>query len=541
MIAVIVLALAVVGWAWLQERSKDRDSAAAAACVEGTVTLNVTIDPAIAESVKAAGERFNATTPHMRDHCAQVAVTAQPSAAMVTAFAGVTTNTPWDPALGPQPGLWIPDSSRSVELMRIPGLIAGTPLPVAVSPIAVAVPDELRRAMETAQTKWADLPRLQQGSLSDLGLATWGPLRMAMPTGDPTLAVATAVGSGVSGTDPLDETAARSGQVISAVSQLAATAPPTTDLTAALTELAAAADPAAAPLHAVAATEQQIRTHPDLTAFRPVGNGPVNDYPAAEIVGNWVNQTQNLVAGLFVDFLRATEQSKLFTDNGFGAAPPATSAVPAKAVLTQVQQVLANPILGVHATALVDTSASMSTQEGAMTRLANSLAALQSTMTVMPPEFGLGVWTYAKTTDGSNPYRIAAPTAALTDQQRTAITQALGTVTASSIAPDLTYPSLEAAYRSAVENCKAGRTNSILLITDGPQDDSTITGEQLLTDIAGLGNPAKPIRIDVIVVGGNGTQTLQTLSQRTGGTYTKVTSSNDLAFATAVANALTTP
>ncbi|WP_459960045.1 VWA domain-containing protein [Nocardia sp. IFM 10818] len=536
----IVLALAVVGWAWLQERSKDRDSAAAAACVEGTVTLNVTVDPTIAEPVKAAAERFNATKPHVRDHCALVAVNPQPSAAMVTAFAGAVANAPWDPALGPQPGLWIPESMRSVELMRVPGLIAGTPQPIAVSPIALAVPDEVRRAMETAQTKWADLPRLQQGSLTDLGLPAWGPLRLAMPAGDASLAVAAAVGSGVSGTDPLDETAARSGQVISAVSQLAATAPAAADATTALTELAAALDPAA-PLHAVAATEQQIRTRPGLTAYRPVGNGPVDDYPAAEIVGNWVNQTQNLVAGLFIDYLRAPEQSKLFTDNGFGAAPPATSAVPAKAVLTRVQQVLAEPVLGVHATVLLDTSSSMSTAEGSMTRLANSLAALQSTMTVMPPEFGLGVWTYAKTTDGSNPYRIAAPTAALTDQQRTAVTQALGAVSASAIAPDRTYPTLEAAYRSALENYTTGRTNSILLITDGPQDDSTITGEQLLTDLAALANPAKPIRIDVIVISGNGTQTLQTLTQRTGGTYTKVTSSNDLAYGTAVSKALTTP
>ncbi|WP_067822747.1 VWA domain-containing protein [Nocardia inohanensis] len=536
-VAVIVLVLAVVGWAWLQERSKNHDNAAAAACVEGTATLNVTVEPDIAGPVKAAAERFNATEPHVRDHCAQVVVNPQPTSAMITAF----TAGKWDPALGAQPGLWIPESSRSIELMRVPGLIAGTPAPIASSPIALAVPDELRRALETAQVHWADLPKLQQGSLSDIGLAPWGKLRLALPAGDPTLAVATAVGSGVSGTDPLDENAAKSGQVVSAISNLGAGAPAVKDTATALTELAAATDQATAPVHAVPGTEQQIRSRNGLTAFRPAGNGPVADFPAAQLTGSWVDQTQNLVAGLFSDFLRAPEQSKLFTDNGFSAAPPAAATVPGKAALTQVQQVLSNPVLGVNSTVLLDISSSMGTQDGIMTRLANSLAALQSTMTVMPADFGLGVWSYAKNVDGNNPYRILTPTAPLTTDQRNALGQALSTVTPSPSKTDRTYPTLEAAYKAAVAGYATGRTNSVLLITDGPDDDSTITGDQLLADIAAAGDPARPVKVNVIVIGGGSTQTLQTLAQRTGGSYTKVTTTDDLAFGTAVNKALTTP
>ncbi|MEV6772311.1 substrate-binding domain-containing protein [Nocardia sp. NPDC051030] len=534
----IVLALAVIGWAWLQQRSKDRDNAAAASCVEGTTTLNVTVDPDIATPVKAAADRFNATKPHVRDHCAQVSVNAQPSAAMIAAF---TSNAAWDPKLGPQPALWIPESSRSVELMRVPGLIAGTPAPIALSPISLAVPDELRRALETAQVHWADLAKFQQGSLADIGLAPWGKLRLAVPSGDATLAVAAAVGSGVSGTDPLDENTAKSGQVISAISNLAAGAPPAKDTVSALTDLAAA--PAAnAPLHAIAATEQQIRARNGLTAFRPTGDGPVADYPAAQLTGAWVDQTENLAAGLFADFLRAPEQSKLFTDNGFGAAPPATARVPAKAALNQVQQVLAHPVLGVSATVLLDVSSSMATQDGTTTRLANAIAALQSTMTVMPPDFGLGVWTYAKNLDGDNASKVLTATAPLTDEQRTAIAQSLATVTASTSKPDRTYPTLEAAYKNAVSNYAANRTNSILLITDGPEDDSTVTGDQLLNAIAAATDPAHPVRVDIIVLGGGpGTQTLQTLTQRTGGSYTKVPAGNNLAFGTAVSQTLTTP
>lgn len=45
----------------------------------------------------------------------------------------------------------------------------------------------------------------------------------------------------------------------------------------------------------------------------------------------------------------------------------------------------------------------------------------------------------------------------------------------------------------------------------------------------------------MIVLGGSGTQTLQTLAQQTGGSYTRLATSNDLGFGSAVVKALTTP
>ncbi|NNH70833.1 VWA domain-containing protein [Nocardia uniformis] len=539
MVAVLLLAVAVVGWSWLQERAKERDAAAAASCAEGTATLNVTVDPDIVTPVRAAADRYNATNPRIRDHCAQVVVNPQPSAAMVAAF---TSNEPWNTALGPQPALWIPNSARAVELMRVPGLIEGTPVPVAVSAIALGAPDELRRALEAAQVTWSDLPRLQQGSLAEIGLGGWGGLRLAMPSGDDTLALALAVGSGVSGSDPLTDEAAGSGQVVSAISRLAAGAPPASDPAAALTEAATATDLPNAPIHAVTATEQQIRAaEGGLTVFRPVGNAPVADYPAALLNGSWVDQTQGLGAGLFADFLRAPEQAKLFTDNGFGAAPPTGPKVPAKQVLQQVQQVLANPVLGVRATALVDVSSSMGTTDGTLTRLANTLGALQSTMNVMPPDFGLGVWTFSKDLVGTDPYQVVSATGPLTDAHRAEIAQALSAVTVTSSQTDRAYPSLSAAYQAAVAGYVSGQTNSVLLITDGPTDDSPITGDQLLAEIADATDPARPVRVDVIVVGSQGPQTLQTLAEQTGGTYTRVPTTNELAFGSAMNQALTTP
>ncbi|WP_280263953.1 VWA domain-containing protein [Nocardia wallacei] len=536
-VAVLLVVAAVGGWFWLRGHSASSDRSAAGECVEGQVTLPVTVDPDIATPVRAAADRYNATTPQVRDHCVTVAVNVQPSAAMVGAF---TSGGAWDSKLGPQPALWIADSTRSVEQMRVPGVIGGVPASVAVSPIVLAVPEPLRQALDQAKVGWSDLPRLQQGSLGEVGLDGWGGLRMAMPAGDNALAAALAVGSNVSGAEPLTDEAARTGQVVSGISQLAAGAPESDDTTGALASLTGTPGAANAAIHATAVTEQQLKTSGGTTAFRPEGANPIADYPAAMLTGPWVDKTQNLVAGMFTDYLRAPDQQKLFADNGFQPAAATVAAAP-KSVLDQVKSVLANPVLGVQSTVLLDTSAAMGATDGSLTRLANALGALQSTMDTMPPDFGLGVWTYAGDQDGGTPYKVVSQTAPLTRQHRTELAQSLGNVSASSAQSDSTYPALEAAYKGAVTGHAQGRTNSVLLITGGPNDGSSLTGDQLVSRIKAATDPAHPVRIDIIVVGGPGTQTLQTLAQQTGGTYTRLTSSNDLTFGTAVNHALTTP
>ncbi len=535
-VAVLLLIAAVGAWFWLSNRSASENSSAAGQCIEGPLTLAVTVDPDIADPVRTAADRYNATSPQVRDHCAKVSVTVQPTAAMVSGL----TAPEWNSKLGPQPALWIPSSTRAVEQMRVPGLVQGAPASVALSPIVVAAPDQLAEALTKADLSWSDLQRLQRGSLGDVGLGSWGGLKMALPPGDDSLAAAVSVGSAVSGSDPLTEESAKSGQVVAAISGLASEAPESADSAAALATVADTAHAPTAAIHAVAVTEQQAKAHSGVGTFHPTGATPVADHPAAMLTGGWVDKTQNLVAGMFADYLRAPQQQKLFTDNGFQPAAATPPATPAKSVLDGVQSVLDHPVLGVQSTILIDTSASMAVTDGSMSRLNNALAAVQSTLDTMPPDFGAGAWVYARDIEGGKPYRVVAPTAALSTAHRSELSTALGHVALNGSDTDRTYQALEAAYRSAGEDYAAGKTNSVLLITGGPNDQSSVTGDQLVSDITG-GDSAHKVRIDVIVVGGQGNQTLQNLAQKTGGSYTKVTTSDGMTFGTAVNNALTTP
>ncbi|MGI5218261.1 VWA domain-containing protein [Nocardia sp. CA-290969] len=535
-VVVVVLIALVAAW-WRLGEDSPVGASTDGACTEGGAVLDITVDPEIADPIRTLAARYNETRPVVLDHCAEVVVTERPTAEMVAAF---TSNATWNPVLGPRPALWIPVSSRQIESMRVPGLIEGTPRSIASSPIVLAVPEVLRHALAAVQTSWADLPRLQQGSLEAIGLPGWNGLQMALPPGDTSLAVAAAVAGAVSGTDPLTAEAVASGQAVSAVSALAAVAPQVTDIPAAITALGAAA-PAEAAVHAVPVTQRVLAANGKATFYVPAGAAPVADYPAAVMTGPWVDKTENLIAGLFAEYLRKPEQQRDLIAAGFAAPPDRPVAVAPRAALDRLRGVLDNPVLGVHATALLDVSASMATTDGELSRLTNTIGALASTLNVMPPEFGLGIWTFGKDAGNGDPYEVIADTAPLTDEHRGTLMGSLGSIEATTAQADECYPALLAAYRSAVENYAADRTNSILLVTDGPADDSALSGTDLLAAVEDAGAPETPIRVDVIVVGGAGSDTLRTLTERTGGTYKVLPTSNDLEFGTAMVGALTTP
>ncbi|KAA0020062.1 substrate-binding domain-containing protein [Antrihabitans cavernicola] len=558
-VAVVLVVVLVIGWFKLRDVITDQGKDAADACVEGNSTLAVTADPDIAPLIKAAADRYNATKPVVRDHCVTVAVAAKPSQLVESGLLGGT----WDDgAQGPRPALWIPQSSSSVQrVSSVKGLIDGQPKSLATSPIVLAVQPILQQALTRANIGWQDLPRLQGAadSLAPLGLPGWGGLRLVLPAGPLSGAGAASVGAVAAavsnaGVGPLSDDAARSPAVVSAVSTMAAGAgaangdrPATT--AAALAFLSAQTDRVTAPFHAVATTAQQVaqaaKGSDKVASFAPLGAGPIADYPTTALSGDWVDETQNRSAALFVDFLSQSDQTKSLTDAGFvtSPAPPNTILPASGAVQDQLADVVAKPRLGSNATVLLDVSSSMSTTEGDGTRLSNVAAALRDQVKASTDTSRLALWEYAKNLDGPNPYRVAVSSAPLTSNQRSLVDQALSAATATSVAKDNTYPSVEAAYKAAIAGFVPGQTNSLLLVTDGPDDDSPISGQQLLDDIAAAADPAKPIRIDVIVVGpGNpgSANTVQTLAQRSGGTLATVATSTGQNLPDAVAKALRT-
>lgn len=538
-ITIAVVVAAVFGWFALRDRISDQGVDAANQCVEGSAVLTVAADPDISGPVEQLAARFNESAPVVRDHCVTVQVRATASDTIRAAVNSGIDN--WDTAaLGNRPGLWIPQSSADVEAVTDRGAIDGTPRAVASSPVVLAAPPTVADAVVAAGASWADLVRLQRDPQA-LGLPEWGGLRLALPTGSDTgattLAVA-AIAAGVRG-DPssaLTVDQVSSSQLVSAISELAVTdtqaaaVSPTTTYDA-LATLDNAAGPGDA-IHAVPVTEQQLASTDSstLTAVRPLGPTPIADHPAVVLSGD---ETSTRAAARFVEFIRQPDGAQTLREAGFGVGDDddgSTVAAPSGPVSDALLTVLRNPVLPRRATVLLDVSESMGTTEGGATRLENTVRALSAQFQRVPDSTELGLWSFSENLDGGRAYRIDVPTGPMTvPVGTTSRLSALDSAAARSTpaSASYSYVSLLAAYRDAVSGYVPGRANSVVLITDGPDDDPSVPTEKLLTDLTSASDPARPVAVNILRIGDNsGSSAFDEIAARTGGTVEAVSSSD---------------
>ncbi|MGU3437473.1 substrate-binding domain-containing protein [Actinomycetes bacterium M1A6_2h] len=551
-VALVAVVALVVGWFQLRDRISDQGVEAAQACVEGSMTVEVSADPDIADRITELARRWNDTAPVVRDHCITLNVTAAPSAAMASELQNTSS------ATDTRPALWIPSSSvQAAPVLETTGAVNGTPKSVASSPAVLAGPAELTTALGAAAVGWADLPRLAgvAGSLDSIGLPGWGALRLALPTGagsDATALATEAVAMGLAGVvdQPLTADQVTAAPVVAGLSQLALadTDEPPADTAATLAQIVSETDAARGTFHTVPATEQQLyaarKAGSTLTVYRPAGATPIADHPAVVLAG--VDETQSSAAAEFVDYVLAPEQQNVLGQAGFRVAGPDGRPVapansdglefaavgqpaptPTAGASAAIASTLANPVTPTTTTILLDISGSMETVDGSASRLTNTTRALSAGIEGRPDSADVGLWVYSRSLDGSSAYRIEEPTGPLgADGRRSALTSdlaALRPATATS-----TYVSVQAAYRAAVDNWDAGRSNSLLLVTDGPNDDSSLTAATFLTNVRP--DPARPVRIDVVSLATNSDlATLRTLAGQTGGELVE-TSSSDPSF-----------
>ena len=157
LITVVVVVGGVILWRFFGDALSHRSTDAAQQCLAGTANVAVVADPSIADNVTTFAESFNADATPVGDRCVKVVVTPADSDAVINGF---VTNWPAD--LGERPALWIPASSGVV------GAAAGRPrarrssaTPAHWSPRRWCwrCGPQLKDAL--AQQGWAALPGLQ--------------------------------------------------------------------------------------------------------------------------------------------------------------------------------------------------------------------------------------------------------------------------------------------------------------------------------------------------------------------------------------------
>jgi hypothetical protein len=553
LVTVVVVVAGVILWRFFGDALSNR-SHSAARCTGDKLNIAVIADPSIADHIQQFAERYNGSGAQVGDHCVAVGVKSAASDAVVGGFIGN-----WPADLGQRPALWIPGSSVSAaRLTATAGKeTVSESRSLVTSPVVVAVRPELQRAL--GDQKWSTLPGLQTkpDGLAALKLPTWGSLRLALPLSGNSdaaylAAEAVAADSVLPGAPPTDGSGA--------VRTLIAGQPKLADnsLAEAMNVLVRPGDPAAAPVHAVVTTEQQLfqrgESLPDagstLSSWLPPGPAAVADYPTVLLKGSWLSQDQMTASSAFVQFMHKSGQLAELAKAGFRvegvkppksdvtsfAALPSTLSVGDDAMRATLANAVTTPSSGPAAIIMLEQS--MVTDEGGKTRLANVVAALDDRIKALPPSSVIGLWTF----DGKEG-RSEVPAGPLADSvdgkpRSDALTAALDKQHASS-GGAVSFTTLRLIYKDALANYHAGQTNSVLVITAGPHTDQTLGGQGLQDFIKQSTDPAKPVAVNVIDFGSDSDrETWEAVAKLSGGSYQNLATSASPELATAVTNFL---
>lgn len=554
LITVVVVVGGVILWRFFGDALSHRSTEAAQKCLEGTSNVAVVADPSIAPSVTKFAESFNAVATPIGDRCVKMVVTAADSDRVVDGFVS-----DWPGDLGERPALWIPASSiAAARLQSAAGKEAiSDARSLVTSPVVLAVRPQLKDAL--AQQAWGALPGLQSNpaGLDGLNLPGWGPLRLALPTAgdaDATYLAAEAVAAAAA---PQDAPATAG---LGAVNTLLAGQPKLADNSTdtAWKALLSSGDPAAAPVHAVATTEQQLfervssmqDAKSSVAEWLPQGPVALADYPTVLLAGKWLSEEQVSAASEFARFMRKPEQLTELAKAGFraeGATPPGNDVVgfpPLGSPLSigddSVRATLAAavsaPATGSATTIMLDQA--MSGDEAGKPRLTNVATALANRIGALPPNAAVGLWTF-NGVEG----RSAVPMGPLPDQVDGQPRSAALTGTLTGLSPSgsggVSFTTLRLVYGDALANFREGQANSVLVITQGPHTDQSLDGPGLEAFVKSAVDPAKPVAINVIDLGDDSDRaTWEAVAQASGGTYQNVATSDSPDLAGAVSTML---
>lgn len=526
LVGVVVLVGGVILWRFFGDALSQRSTDAARQCVEGTATVAVVADPAIAVNATAFAEAYNDEARPVGDKCVNVVVREADSATVLGGLTGT-----WPAELGERPALWIPASSLPAAQLQIKAgkQIVSDARSLVTTPVVLAMRPQLKEAL--GGQGWPALPGLQNNptGLDALNLPGWGPLRLALPaTGaaDAGYLVAEAVA-----TTSAPPGAPATGGLPAAGALLAGQPRLANDSAGeAWNALMAGGDPAAAPVHAVAITEQQFyqRTSDladaaELVAqWFPAGPVAVADFPTVLLDGPWLSEEQVAAASEFARFMRKPEQMAALVDAGFrteDAAPKGNAVVdfgPLPAPLPVGDDAVRAAIAAAAVPGAAATTTVMLNQS-----LPTAPEALRDRLAALPPSAAVGLWTFNQVEGQS-----LVTTGPLADDvggqpRGTALTAVLEQLVPTG--SGVSFTTLRLVYADAVANYRPGQPNSVLVITQGPHTDRTLDGPGLEEFVRSAVDPNRPVAVNIVTVAGDPDRaTWEAVAQLTGGTYQEV-------------------
>ncbi|WP_216214074.1 substrate-binding domain-containing protein [Amycolatopsis aidingensis] len=499
---------------------------------EGQVTLTVAaapgIEPAVAELAGEQPERLDG-------RCVQVDVQAHDSSTMAATLA--------TPNLDPGAAVWIPESTMQVRRAaeRREGIQPQNPS-LASTPVvfAVAEADAEEMGWPGARPDWSELVDPEGG-------------QVVAGTTDPTYDPAAAA----------------------ALLGIQAAVPDAPAATAALRSLSkhrvddsrrlfehlpdGELEPA---LSAFPASEQRVLRHNQehergsalsVVASYPAQPTPWLDFPFVVLPG--AEEAQRRAADRLLSRLREpafeealgrqglrTADGRLTgsrdADNRIDAAPRSPSPQPSKKDTGAALERWAAVDASGRVLTVIDVSGSMATEVPGTgrTRMQVTIEAAKRGTGLFKPSTEYALWEFSTKLEGDRDYRQVAPWKPMSKHAEDGLTTKLDSLLSQPQGATGLYDTTLAAYREATESWKPGRTNVVIIMTDGRNEDDGITREQLLGELRKLSSPQRPLPIVFIGLGTDvDPAELNDIAKATGGFVSlapQVTDIEDIFFST---------
>jgi Ca-activated chloride channel family protein len=495
----------------------------------GQIKLTVAAATEIAPAVEQAAQQWSAGGADVNGTCVAVNVIAANPASTAAAVAlkhGVVLT-----GLGPAgksatvPDVWLPDSSTWLLRLRseASGFVPTDGRSIAQSPVVVAMPEPVAQQVGWPDKKlgWSDLlERMTTGNSLRTGIVD--------PTRDAAgLAGLLALGS-AAGTSPQ----ARSTQVGALRALAAGSSSLRDDLMQKFPRSLDAADLASAVSAAPLSEEDVIAYNaegPDvrLAALYLDPVPPPLDYPFAvmpevdltksaaatglrtvlqqasfkdKLAGVGLRAPDGTVGANFVAPTGAPQSSPAATNGSQGTAAAGLDA----GSINQVLGSWAAITLPGRALAVFDVSGSMLDPvptAGGLNRAQVTQRAASAGLALFDDKWAVGTWIFSTELVGKRPWKEIVPISPLTSA-RSQLQDSIGAIVPKKGGGTGLYDTALAAYRNVQDSWQAGRVNSVLLFTDGQNENKDgINRTTLINELKKLADPKRPVRMVIIGIG----------------------------------------
>ncbi|QXJ21327.1 substrate-binding domain-containing protein [Actinomadura graeca] len=495
---------------------------------DGALTLSVAAAPDIEPVIVKAAERFNGGKHEVGGRCVRAEVHRAEPASVATLLSGQGVANPSNRS----PDVWIPDSSLWTALAQGSGgdarKVVPTKTSVASSPIVVGLPEtlagRLRQQGVTATPSWDNLLKaaggVAGGAVTKNQMIPAGSVRLLVP--DPTRNAAgmgsLMITNALLANDPNRESIFTG--IVRTVRE--STVPTVPEEFTHFRKDRPGKQPISLSSEQALWSYNRGRPAEPAVALYPIEGTLSLDYPFTVTSDDGDKQK---AAGMLERAMGTERTRGDVRDAGFrssdGKAPsgfgpkagvsparPRQLPVPKGAEVAQVMQAWSKLSLGLRILTLIDVSGSMAEEVGPRTNRLQAIAQVsQGGLSMMSNDTELGQWLFSTDMVGKQPYRETVSIGPLGERvgsntRRNLVLSMLNQMKPKPNGDTGLYRTMLAAYRQMNRTYKPEFGNSILLLTDGKNDDPDGPSlAETLKQLKAMQDPNKPIQVNMIGFG----------------------------------------